>query len=191
MPIKKKTNNTNKMWYLCEYFSFKRKNYVEKKNTLVFINSKTSKIWYNKKFEFSISKVINYSKDLLLLGCYEQIYLFNWKKYELIKTINCKSLDEYDIDKYFFQPYLIFNEYIIAERGQSGYGCGQESLKIFKIIHNNDKIINENKIKVFEEIQDLGLKNKKDDFSFIIHNNMIYIKFEYKKLLVYEINQNI
>ena len=68
------------------------------KNTLVFINSKTSQILYNKKFEFSISKVINYSKDLLLLGCYEQIYLFNWKNYELIKTINCRSLDEYDIN---------------------------------------------------------------------------------------------
>ena len=159
------------------------------KNTLVFINSKTSQILYNKKFEFSISKVINYSKDLLLLGCYEQIYLFNWKNYELIKTINCRSLDEYDIDKYFFQPHLIFDEYIIAERGKSGYGYG--SLKIFKIIHNNDKIINENEIKVFEEIQDLVLKNKKDHFSFIIHNNMIYIKFENKKILVYEINQNI
>ena len=151
-------------------------------------NSITSQIVYNTNFEFSISKIINYSKDLLLLGFYDKLYLFNWKKHELIKTINCESLDVFE---YFFQPYLSYNGYIIAERGKSGYGYGQESMKIFKIIHNNDKIINENRIKVFEEMQDLGLKNKEDKLSFIINNNLIYIIFDNKKILVYEINQNI
>ena len=170
-------------------YPLKGQTMLRTEKTLIFINSKTSQILYNKNFEFSITIIMNYNKDLLLLGCYTQIYLFNWKNHEFIKTINCRDLDGYE---YFFQPHLSFNEYIIAERGKSGHGYGQESLKIFKIIHkSNNKVINENEIKVFEEIQDLGLKNKNDNFSFIINNNTIYIKFEDKKILIYEISQKL
>ena len=112
----------------------------------------------------------------------------NWKTYVIKNTINCRFLDEYPIDKYFFEPYLCFNDYIIAERGKMGWGDWQESIKIFKIINDDDGIITESEIKVFEEIQNLALKTRKPPFIFI-WNNMIYIQIENKQILVYEINK--
>ena len=164
------------------------KNMLHKNDTLIFINSKTGQILYNKIFENEIKKIIlNYIKDLILLSFSDILYFLNWKNYEIIKTINCGSLDEFGINIYFFKPYLCFNDYIIAERGKMGYGYGQESIKIFKIINNNNGIIDENEIKVFEEMQNLGLKAK--SLYFFEKNNMIYIQIDNKKVLVYQINK--
>jgi len=187
--LKRKQKIELKCNNIVNIYSFEGKIMIHKEDTLIFINSRTGQILYNKIFDQEIKKIIkNYSKDLILLSFYDKLYLLNWKNYVITKTINCRFLDEYEIYKYFFTPYLCFNDYIIAERGKMGWGNGQEPIKIFKIINDGDVIINENEIKVFEEMQNLGLKTKKPPFIFI-WNNMIYIQIESKQILVYEINK--
>ena len=63
----------------------KAKNITSKEDTLIFINSRTGQILYNKIFEQEIDIIINYNKDLILLSFLTNIFI------ELEKLCNYKN----------------------------------------------------------------------------------------------------
>jgi hypothetical protein len=151
-------------------------------NNIKFINTLNGKVIYST--DIDERQIYKYKKDYLLFNS-NRVFIFDHKKYCFIKKYQYGSFED---DKMFIVHHILDN-YIIAQKGISGHGRGQESIRLYKI--SDESSVNTNEIlygeQYFEEIQDLYLKIDEGDFkNFWKDKNIFYIQIE-DNIYVYQI----